>query len=563
MKHTFLAPCLAAAAVLASGAAAQISYEPSIGTPQGAGDDTITAGLPLGFNFAFPDGTVVTAVDVDSNGRILIPGTDTSDFSESVSELLAQASSICPLWDDMNMGAAAADDVYFNALPGKAVITFKDAVFFGGSTPFTFQVQLFADNRIGIVYDPRVPNDEPLVAVSAGNGAADPGGSDLSGGVASAGVPNIYQDFNFDFDLAGSTLEFVPDGTGGYNVAYVALPFASVTAGRSGCLSDFALTITPDGTGGYNVAPGGAFDPNFATGTALGLTDDSLSGALALGFSFPAPGGVATTDIEVDSNGRVIQVGTDASDFSESVSELLNNLGWSICPLWTDMNPSAAASAGDVYFLAGANEASVTWDRVVQFGQSTPITYQVRLFADGSMQFVYRNGFLYTQTNTIVGVSAGNGIADPGEVDLTAGASSNGVAVVYEFFDIVNGDVFDLGAGAAPPVLDALTLPVVGTSLDLDISSDPAGTLAHFFMVGVAVNLDLSTLGIGLDGCFQLSDGLILTTTSPIGTPLSISLPNDPNLVGLVVECQGVTVSPGFNAFGLAFTDSKVATLGL
>ena len=78
---------------------------------------------------------------------------------------------------------------------------------------------------------------------------------------------------------------------------FVALPFASVTDGRVGCVVnyDYALTLTPDGTGGYNLSQGGAFDAGYAAGTALGLGDDSLSGALALGFSFNAPGGIATT----------------------------------------------------------------------------------------------------------------------------------------------------------------------------------------------------------------------------------------------------------------------------
>lgn len=548
----------AAALVSAAMLAAQGPFEPNIGTALGAGDDTLSGPLALGFSFPAPGGVAVTDVEADSNGRVVQTGTDASDFSESVGELLGNPGfSICPYWDDLSFTTAASDDLYFNALPGKAVITWNDVTQFSGADPFTMQVQLFPDGRIIIFYDGRTLNDEPIVGLSAGNGAADPGESDLTAGLSTL-VPDIYEDFNFDCDFDSGWFEFVPNAGGGYDVTFTALALATVVPGRTGCVeTSFSMTLTPNGSGGYDSTIGGSFDTNFATGTALGLGDDSLSGALALGFTFPAPGGVNATDIEVDSNGRVIQTGTDGSDFSESISELLNNPGWSICPLWNDMNPSAG---GEVWFLDNGTDASVTWDGAPQFGQTNAPVFQARLFADGSVQFHYRSMAELVQTNTIVGVSAGNGVADPGEVDFTDPSSSGSVAALYEFFDVLGGDT--LGFAKDRPELVANALPVIGANFEMAMVNVPAGTTQDFYLYGVAISQDLGALGIGLDGCFLLSDGLVLTAFYPTGTASVIPIPNDANLAGLEIEIQGATFSPGFNPAGVAFTDSVTATLG-
>lgn len=555
MQSTPLARCLGVAAILAATATAQVQYETNLGTGQGAGDDTIAAGLALGFNFAFPDGTIVSTIDVDSNGRILLPGGDTSDFSESVGELLSGTSSICPTWDDLNFNGTA-DDLYFNALPGKAVITWHDVAQIGSSVLFTVQAQLFPDGRIVLIYDPRVPNDDPIVGVSSGNGAADPGEVDISSNYASNGVPVIYEDFSNDFDLTGKAVQFIPDGNGGYVVVTTDL-YAGIRAGRPGTI-EHGLTFVPDGAGGYNVAIGAPFDTTFTSGTALTLADDGLTGALPLGFSFTFPGGTPTTDIEVDSNGRIILPGSDTSDYTESVAELLSDAA-SICPFWNDMNPTMG---GMVWFHTGPGGASVTWDRVPQYQQTVPTTFQARLLPSGVVHFVYLDSSTYVQTDAIVGLSAGNGVTDPGEVDLSGPSASAGAPIVYEFFDVANSEVFDLVAPIAPPVLVATSVPVLGTSLDLDITSAPAGTLAHFYLLGLPVLQDLASFGIGLDGSLLLSDGLLFTTATAAGTPLSIPVPNDPNLTGVSIEVQGATVSPGYNPLGLAFTGSLTATIG-
>ena len=98
-RSPIVSPCLrhlAATSVLFAfaGVATAQSVETNIGPALGAGDETIAAGLALGFPFAFPDGTTVNAVDVTSNGRILQPGADTPDFSPTRVEFLSDPAAI-------------------------------------------------------------------------------------------------------------------------------------------------------------------------------------------------------------------------------------------------------------------------------------------------------------------------------------------------------------------------------------------------------------------------------------------------------------------------------------
>ncbi|MGE3171496.1 MAG: hypothetical protein AB7O97_02645 [Planctomycetota bacterium] len=157
------------------------------------------------------------------------------------------------------------------------------------------------------------------------------------------------------------------------------------------------------------------FDPNL--GTNLALTDDSISAALPLGFTFTF-GGVGYTDIIVCSNGY-IWLGatppvTGAADFSSSEAELLSNQP-RICPLWTDMNPSAVGS-GNVWFNTGTGTATVTWDGVIEFGGSNILDVQLVLDSANGITITYGanaavGGTFGGTVSVLIGASVGNGAA--------------------------------------------------------------------------------------------------------------------------------------------------------
>ena len=559
----------AIAALVAPAAHSQVWLSPGNLVLQG---DDASATITLSNPFTMPDGTAVTQLDVDTNGRVFPAGADTPDFSESITELLGGPTSICPYWDDLVVETSGRSGVYFNTIAGLDVITWNDVRQFGGTNLFTMQLQLLPTGNFFVLYDSRVDADEPLVGLSAGIGNADPGSSDYTAGpIATAGNPEVYEDFDLaPFDMQSSFLVFNPDGSGGYNVAWQGgLPdpnfvFGGIETSGLGC-PRFAMTAAPSNPG-YVVVPTATADQTFLQGQPLGLSDDGESGPLPLGFTFTFPGGSAVTDIEVLANGRVVPANSgELADFTPTLAEFLNDPVPQIAGYWTDMNPGAG---GEIYFNAGAGTASITWVDVPQFSGDEPFLFQIRLFADNSFQVLLGdtplNGASVTAVrDLLIGFTDGNGAVDPGETDLTTMLP---VAVpgdtFYEFFDVLGAsDIEDLPENM--PVLSFSTGPVIGQPLDLEVSNLPSGTLSVGLLIGLPTILDLSNFGIAAPGCTVLSDGLIgvgLPISGSTTGTVSLPLPNDPNLIGVQTVFQSVAIAP-MNP-PVSVSDAKTVTIG-
>lgn len=556
---------LLAAALLSPLSIAQIA--PNIGLNQGAGDDTMTP-IVLSFPFTFPDGTSTPNIFVDSNGRVVHDAAEASDFSESVAEMLAEGSSVCAHWDDLNPGAAGAatDGLFFNDLGSSALITWNNCPLFGGGGVVDCQLVLFPGGTFEVRYGAALlANNDFLIGCSSGGGAIDPGASDISAGAMTAGDPTVYEQFlgTPATDLAGGTITFVPDGAGGYNVASTFPPLAQASFGQPGCAGP-SVTFTPDGAGGYNVASGGSFDDTFASGVPLGLGDDDTSDQ-PLGFAFAMPGGGVPTDIRIDSNGRISDaLFMEGSDFTLSVQEFLDESA-SIAAA-ADFNPSAG---GEVWFTPTAYGCAVTWDGVFEFGTTTPNTFQIQLRTDNSIVFAFSSLEVQATSDFLVGVSAGNMAVDPGESDLSVGTASAGVSEVYEYFDPGVPDVNDFNITGGP-LLAANTLPVVGANFDLQIQNVGTNAVASTILISPpipALDLGLIFPGSGLDGCsFYVNPGTDLVA-NPLtaGAAISIPLPNDPRLVGLALTAQGIVIDPvaSTNSFFIIITNSIDIALGL
>ncbi|MCA8944234.1 MAG: hypothetical protein KDB80_16835, partial [Planctomycetes bacterium] len=293
--------------LLVATASAQVVFDPNVGTGLSLGDDAMSRGNALGFGFAFPNGATVTAIDIDSNGRILPPGSRLSDPTASIGELLANGTSICPLWSDLDPSAAAADDVYFHAYNNGshlvAVITWKDVVEAGQTTPFTVQVVLRDDNSFSMWWSATAPAGSSLVGMSAGANGADPGVSNLNCGplLSTSGEPTLYETFAAgSFDLAGNGINWLPFGGGVYAVS---TPFVGTCVppvpptqarmtgvGCGGVSTPRAVDYVPDGSGGYHVLEStNVFDPN--VGSSIGIVTDEGIAVAPLGFSFTMPSG--------------------------------------------------------------------------------------------------------------------------------------------------------------------------------------------------------------------------------------------------------------------------------
>jgi hypothetical protein len=555
-KCTLLASAFATSFLLSSAFAQAPCFETNIGGPLGLTDDSIAAGLPLGFNFTFPDGTVTSSIDVDSNGRILLPGGDTTDLSESVAELLAESSSICPLWDDLNPNGTNADDVYFNALPGKAVITWNDIVVYGTSAPFTFQCTLWADGRITFTYDSRTPTgNDAIVGTSAGNGAADPGAIDYSTRPFPASAFTVYEQFTTAFDLNDQAVEFLPTGT-----AYVVISptgCATATPIGNGCGGGSPATFYEifDGTStindlsnsagltanwigiGYAVTQGtGPFVT--PSGAPLSLTDDQTVQVM-LPWTMPTQNG-GTTDVWICSNGWVALEATTAADLGESVAALISGPTRIAC-VWDDLNP---ASGGAVYAEqdpANPGLFHITWDQVPEFALGGSNTFQLTLDASGGWQLKFGAMSL---SDGMSGYSLGNGATDAGASDLTA----------------ITGAIL-VGDDRPNLALAAVARPLIGQTASLETRAIPTGSISGFLLYGtVAIPLPGIDLGaIGAPGCSIYHSGDVVVPFA-VANPTaqhSLRVPNNPSLAGAHLYSQSVVFAPGVNTLG-AITSNAV-----
>lgn len=139
-----------------------------------AGDDTsslVTLSSPFRFQ-----GQSWTNVFVNSNGNLTF-GSGSSDFSESVPELLAGPPRIAPLWDDLD---ATTGLIIADKGPGRTTIHYVSVPEFFSDSPNYFSVNLLPLGLFTIGHGATARNDA-IVGFSAGNGAADPGETDLSG----------------------------------------------------------------------------------------------------------------------------------------------------------------------------------------------------------------------------------------------------------------------------------------------------------------------------------------------------------------------------------------------
>ncbi len=575
---TSLSLSLRSAALLAAAATshallpAQCGVDPNYGTSIPLTDDSVSGVQMLGFAFPFA-GASYDSVYVSSNGFVylfdttgsVLPPTNSRCCNGNVAGLLSSTSPmVCGMWEDLN--PAAGGTVNFNALPGKALITWDNVPEFGNAgSANTFQIRLHATSGvIEMAFDSntRAISHACLTGWSPSNGAADPGGSNLSAIPILAGSATVYELFGpGSFDLAQRSLQASPTSATSW---IVDTPFGCALSSEygRGCpkpctfyeffagstfdLSGGSLLFSAVGNGAYSVStcPTNCFDTNFTNN--LLLTDDSLSVGNALGFTFPFCGG-STTTVDVCSNGFVWLVsGSSGSfDWTPTVAELLA-LPARLCPLWMDLNPTAG---GAVYFDALPGKALVTWNQVPAFGVAgSRNTIQVQIYPNGNLIVAWPQAVNNATTggNAISGFSQGNGISDPSATDISMVPFSTGSGIPMRL--------------AAQPG----SRPVIGTTLMLEASQVRPGTLGGSLHIGTSnPNLDLTP--IGLSGCTWLSTldiTLPLTVASPI-TTVSLPIPNLSSFIGRSLTTQVLMLDPSLGgALPLYLSNGLLLTFG-
>jgi hypothetical protein len=164
----------------------------------------------------------------------------------------------------------------------------------------------------------------------------------------------------------------------------------------------------------------------------LRLTEDGIQ-EVGLPFSFPYQGQTWST-AWVNANGNVT-FGYGSSDFSESPFDLVSG-NPRIAALWDDLSPPE----GEVFVEADATSWTVRYVNVPQYLEGDSNTFSIRLSADGGVTITYGD---VAALDGLAGVSEGADAPNPGETDLSAGASLSATGTTYEEFTGAT-DPFDL-----------------------------------------------------------------------------------------------------------------------
>ena len=230
---------------------AQCGFDPNFGGSLSLADDSVTPGLALGFPFTFA-GTTYDSVIVSSNGFIYLwdslgtipmPTAHLCCTGSSAGLRSSASPIVAPMWQDLN--PASGGSVHFNALAGKALITFSGVPEYPNIGANTFQVTLNASGVIELVYDLNcgLATHTGLTGMSPGRNAVDPGGSDLSATPFAVTSATVYQVFPANtFDLQGTGMQFIPTGSAGWLVIPLTGCAGSSTYG-SGCPAGTPLAL--------------------------------------------------------------------------------------------------------------------------------------------------------------------------------------------------------------------------------------------------------------------------------------------------------------------------------
>jgi hypothetical protein len=268
-------------------------------------------------------------------------------------------------------------------------------------------------------------------------------------------------------------------------------------------LQQTALRFTPTRAGYSVVRTELPMEPD--TGTSVALGDDD-SRPVSLPFAFPFYGR-HHDQLFLNSDGNVTFGEQDVESTERDLGRLIDGPP-RVAPLLADLDPS---SRGSVSALVMSDHLTITWRGVPQFEQRDRNTFQVQLWADGRVDFIYDQALSSTIVEGVVGIAPGRAEGGFTSVDFSsaivatdepgalaesfrAQSTIDPLAVAHRFYSSHPDDYQELVVYTSQSLVPAGTvayqLLVRGTETGIgrvpeDLSADfgSRGTLESFVMM--------------------------------------------------------------------------------
>ncbi|MFK7739877.1 MAG: hypothetical protein AB8H80_06100 [Planctomycetota bacterium] len=321
--------------------------------------------------------------------------------------------------------------------------------------------------------------------------------------------------------------------------------------------TDWTIVYQPSATGGnYAIIPGGIpydgttpaangidlVQGTFTSSSSATWDDASIVQTLPFSFPYPGDGSPSTTEITINSNGRIYLGNTvDASFEANGANSLLSGgifsgeLGPGL-PVWaafmTDLDPTVG---GNIWYEdpSPTGGVRITWDNVFNWqdpaGPPAVANFmQLELIPGGQMNLAF-------------GSSLGNGGSadNEGIVGFSAGGDQADLRV--DWSGLSN---FQSGTGAQALALDADARPVIGTTINLTVDNVPAGSVVG----GIAYGTTIVNPGVTIPLIFPCeiytSLDVINSSVAPVGSIVQpFAIPNNLALAGFNFGAMGFVLN--------------------
>ena len=240
-------------------------------------------------------------------------------------------------------------------------------------------------------------------------------------------------------------------------------------------LDDNSLTFTPSAANAasyrYSVAAQGYDAAAAASGFPLAALDDDDARPVGLPFVFPFFG-ASYNQVFVNSDGNLTFGVAEYASTPRTLGRMTAGPP-RICPLFDDLDPSK--TAGGVRVFSDFTGVVVSWVAVPEYSQNgagAPVTFQVRLFPDGRIQFAY-DGVGSGIASAVVGIAPGNLQGAATLVDFRGDPSATYSAAVAEVFG--NSVAVDIATAAQQFYLtheDSYDYLVIYNNMDIPALGD-------------------------------------------------------------------------------------------